>query len=229
MNDDLAKELRERVRVFYETYGQAFSDSRTFIWKEEELIAKRITAPMTIVDVGAGNGRFARLLPAGATYIGFEPSNTLRQAANPAIDVRPGGFPVIPLLDRSADVATSFAVIQHLPTPNERQAAVRELIRLTKPGGLIAATSWHPTLAFTKKTIEPIPSGDTGDVWVSWRAEITDAKRYIHDFSFQEWRTLWDQPELTIDACGLFGQEDWTEKLEEGRNWFVIAKKRSTF
>ena len=71
MNDDLAKQLRERVQEFYETHGSAFSSTRTFIWKEEEIIAKRLTAGMTIVDVGAGNGRFARLLPEGAHYIGF--------------------------------------------------------------------------------------------------------------------------------------------------------------
>jgi ubiquinone/menaquinone biosynthesis C-methylase UbiE len=226
MNDDLAKQLRERVQEFYETHGAAFSSTRTFVWKEEEIIAKRIETGMTVVDVGAGNGRFARLLPEGTVYIGFEPSSALRQSADPRFDLRSGGFPHIPIPDESADVTTCFAVIQHLPTIHERQAAARELIRLTKSGGLIAVTSWHPTSEFTKRTIEPIPSADPGDLWVNWRAEITDAKRYIHDFSFEEWKTLWDHPELEIEHCGLFGKEDWTDTLEEGRNWFVIARKK---
>ena len=37
MNDDLAKQLRERVQEFYETHGAAFSSTRTFVWKEEEI------------------------------------------------------------------------------------------------------------------------------------------------------------------------------------------------
>ena len=226
MNDELAKALRANVQEFYETNGSAFSQSRTFIWKEETILAERIRPEMIVVDVGAGNGRFARLLPAGTTYIGFEPSEALRRAANPAFDLRPGGFPRVPLADAFTDLAMSFAVIQHLPTPEERRDAASELIRLVKPGGLIAVTSWHPTVAVTHKIIEPLTNGDAGDLWVSWRAETPDAKRYIHDFSFEEWTELWQHPALEIEKCGLFGKEDWTKDLAEGRNWFVIARRK---
>lgn len=226
MNDDLAKQLRASVRDFYESQGASFGRTRAIIWNEEKLIASRVTAGMTVLDIGAGNGRFSRLLPPGSTYIGFEPSASLRQSADPTIDLREGGFPTVPLQDEYADVVTSFAVIQHLPTHEERQAAVEELIRLTKVGGIIAVTSWHPTPEFTRQTISPLEGGEAGDVLVSWNAEDVHVNRYIHDFSFQEWEDLWHHPAIELEHAGLFSRQDWTNDLTKGRNWFVIGKKK---
>jgi ubiquinone/menaquinone biosynthesis C-methylase UbiE len=226
MNDELAKQLRQSVADFYESQGAAFGRTRAIVWNEEKLVAKRIESGMTVVDIGAGNGRFARLLPPDTTYIGFEPSSSLRASANPDLDLREGGFPRVSISDESADVVTSFAVIQHLPTLVERQLAVDELVRIAKPDSLLAATSWHPTPELTRQTITPLPEGEPEDVLVSWNAEDAAFKRYIHDFSFAEWQTLWQRPDLRIEQCGLFVREDWTEDLTQGRNWYVIARKK---
>lgn len=225
MNDELAKQLRESVQQFYEHNGGAFGATRAFYWQEEAMIAEKMKPGMTLVDIGAGNGRFARLLPEGAVYIGIEPSSSLRAANLSGADLRAGSFPRLPLEDDCADIATSFAVIQHLPTPLERAEAVTELLRITKPGGCIAVTSWHPTPQFTKQPIEPLPGGEAGDVLIRWLAEGADEKRYIHDFSFKEWTELWSRPGLQIEQVGLFGRKDWVTDLAEGRNWFVIAHK----
>ncbi len=225
MTTELAKQLREGVQTFYEAQGTAFSETRAFVWKEEALVAERILPGMTVADIGAGNGRFARLLPKGVTYVGVEPSESLRNCALGSIDLRAGGFPNIPLEEDFADVTTCFAVIQHLPTTEERRQAVSELIRITKPGALLAATSWHPLPEMTKQTITPLTNGEEGDVWVSWNAQGVQAQRYIHDMSFKEWAELWNRPELLIEKVGLFGRSDWTEELSQGRNWFVLAKK----
>ncbi|MBP7134316.1 class I SAM-dependent methyltransferase [Patescibacteria group bacterium] len=226
MTTELAKQLREGVQAFYEAQGTAFSETRAFVWKEETLVAERILPGMTVADIGAGNGRFARLLPAHVTYIGIEPSESLRACGLDSVDLRAGGFPTIPLEPDFADVTTCFAVIQHLPTIEERKQAVSELIRITKPGGLLAITSWHPLPEMTKQTITPLPGGEEGDLWVSWKAEGAHTQRYIHDMSFPEWTALWDRPELSIEQVGLFGRNDWTDDVTQGRNWFVLAKKR---
>lgn len=226
MNDELAKQLRRSVSDFYESQGAAFGRTRAIVWNEEKIVARRLTPGMTVIDVGAGNGRFARLLPEGVNYVGYEPSASLRASAESRFDLRSGGFPSIGALNESADVVVSFAVIQHLPTNEERVQAVNELLRMLKPGGLLAVTSWHPTPELTKQTITPLPQGELGDVLVSWHAEDSHLERYIHDFTFLEWQHLWEHPALEIERCGLFGREDWTEDLTRGRNWFVIGKKK---
>ena len=226
MNADLAKRLRQNVADFYEVHGKSFDRTRAFVWNEEKLAISKIQPGMTVVDVGAGNGRFARLLPEGVNYLGIEPSEALRAAANPNIQMRAGGFPKLDPPDQMSDTTVCFAVIQHLPTQEDRRAAVEELIRITKRRGWIIATSWHPTGRFSRQDVSVIEHGELGDVWVSWHAEGAEAQRYIHDFSFDEWRSLWNHPNLVIEHIGLFGQNDWTEDLNEGRNWCVIAQRQ---
>lgn len=226
MNADLAKRLRQNVADFYEDHGKSFDRTRAFVWNEEKLAIGKIRTGMSVIDVGAGNGRFARLLPEGVSYLGIEPSEALRTAAKPDIQMKAGGFPKLDLLDGTADVTVCFAVIQHLPTTEERQAAVKELIRITKPGGWIIATSWHPTGRFSRQETTVIEESEPGDVWVSWKAEGAEAQRYIHDFSYGEWGSLWNHPDLTLEQIGLFGQNDWTEDLNEGRNWCAIAQRQ---
>jgi len=201
MNNDFAKDIRQSVADFYEMHGPAFARTRGFVWEEEKEIVKNIQSGMTIVDIGAGNGRFANRLPANVRYIGLEPSSTLRASATPSLNIRPGGFPQLDLEDAIADVTVCLAVLHHLPTASDREQATEELIRVTKSGGIIAATAWN--------TREP-----SGDTWVPWKAEGANAQRFVHLFSESEWRALWLHPLLTI------------EHLKIGKNFFVLARKK---
>jgi ubiquinone/menaquinone biosynthesis C-methylase UbiE len=200
MNDELAKEIRQSVAEFYETYGPAFARTRGFTWPEEKMIADQIHPGMTVVDVGAGNGRFAKTIPHNVTYFGFEPSSSLRSSADPKLDIRPGGFPRVPIDDKTADITVCFAVLHHLPTTDDQRLAINELIRVTKPGGFIAATAWH--------------LDQPGDNWVPWKAEGADAKRFVYAFSLEEWGHLWTRPDLSI------------EQITEEKNLFVLARKK---
>lgn len=228
MHDDLAKQLSQKSASFYEECGTAFSQTRHYTWNEEKVISALIKPGMTIVDVGAGNGRFARTLSdQSVTYIGLEPSASLRGCAEPTLDMRPGALPRLPLAEGLADLTVCLAVLHHIPTREERQAAVSELIRITKPGGIIAATSWylHRNSRAEAEEYSSIVGGDPGDYWVPWNAEGKQAQRYVHQMQPQEWEALWNRPEVRIQKIGLFGKTDWVEKEEEARNWFVIANR----
>ncbi|MFA6429981.1 MAG: class I SAM-dependent methyltransferase [Patescibacteria group bacterium] len=218
MNNELAKELAQSVTDFYETYGASFSRTRrNLIWKEEEKAVTFIKPGMTVADIGAGNGRFARLLPKGVIYIGLEPSAKLRASAMPLLakeglgEVSPGDILDIPLPDHTADITVCFAVLHHIPTDKTRKEAVAELVRITKPGGLIIATAWHLTPS-TAKLMTPVTEGDPGDMWVSWKADGVDTKRYVHIFTEQEWQDLWTGPHHNI------------EQLSTDRNSMAIVR-----
>lgn len=222
MNDELvnteasrsAKDRARSVREFYEKHGHSFARTRGFVWNEEKLIAERIHPGMTVVDVGAGNGRFATLLT-NIEYIGIEPSSTLRASADPTLNLQPGELPNLSLNDRVADIVVSFAVFHHLSTFEERRLSVNELIRITKSGGLIAASAWY---------VQNQTPGQ--DLLIPWKAEGASAERYIHLFADDEWKALWNHPELIIEHIGLFGREDWTDDSNVARNWFVIAHRK---
>ncbi len=222
MNTDLAKSRRAGVADFYETHAAAFSQTRTFVWPEERLVAARIDPKMTVVDIGAGNGRFARLLPRDTTYIGIEPSAGLRAHA-PSLDLRPGGFPHIPLPDRIADVTVCFAVFHHLLDQEERLQAFEELLRVTKPGGLIALTSW---IGANHPQAEPLIDGLPGDDWIPWKKEGASAKRFVHTLTREETGLLVHNPDFLVETATLFGKETATQTLAEARNWFILGTRR---
>lgn len=227
MNTDLAKQLTEQVRAFYENHGAWFATTRNKLIPEQGFVSAYIQPGMTVVDVGAGNGRLAKILPEGVTYVGVEPSDTLRGAGlktAPTTSIVAGQLPDLPLPDQTADATTCLAVLHHIPTHDARRASVEELIRITKPGGIILATSWLQNPHGDATTV--IEDGESGDRWMPWDGPDGQALRYVHFMQPGEWTGLWMHPALEIIQIGMHGKRDWTDDVSEALNWRVIARRR---
>jgi SAM-dependent methyltransferase len=98
----------------------------------------------TVLDVGGGGGWFTEAFRShGARCYLFEPDPTelLRRDSRPAGAVIADGMR-LPVRDGAADVAFSSNVLEHVPDPLE---LIGEMIRVTRPGGLIylAFTNWY--------------------------------------------------------------------------------------
>ena len=113
----------------------------------EFLVTKvwRIDRPSKVVDFGCGYGRFGQMLmplfPEGSTYTGFDQSADLiekgRQvwAGSPyQAEFHVSSVHEAPFADDSFDIAISQAVFTHIPTV---LGAIREMMRVTRPGGLV--------------------------------------------------------------------------------------------
>jgi ubiquinone/menaquinone biosynthesis C-methylase UbiE len=100
-----------------------------------------VRAELTILDLGAGTGRFSAQLADAfdARVVAVEPSAKMRAEAerdgsHPRVVYRDGTADVIPAIDGEFDVAFLSMVIHHVPDP---AACARELYRVVKPGGLV--------------------------------------------------------------------------------------------
>lgn len=120
----------------------------------EETVAYLGIAPgQTVADVGCGPGYFtlpiARVVgPTGLVYaIDTEPSMLDLVASRAAtagvagIETRRAEPQRIPLDDGVADLSLGALILHDLP---DRLHMVRELIRVTRPGGRIAVVEWVP-------------------------------------------------------------------------------------
>jgi SAM-dependent methyltransferase len=94
----------------------------------------------TVVDVGCGNGAYlAELARRGHSgpVLGVDFSIGMLQAARgraPEASLVAGDAAALPLRENASDVTLAMHMLYHVPEP---AAAVRELRRVTRPGGLV--------------------------------------------------------------------------------------------
>lgn len=99
-----------------------------------------LTGAETVADIGCGNGIYeAELVRSGhrGRVLGVDLSTGMLQAARPAAGpakLLAGDAAALPLAGHVADVTLAPHMLYHVP---DKQAAVRELRRVTRPGGLV--------------------------------------------------------------------------------------------
>ena len=98
------------------------------------------------LDVGCGTGALSAAIihqcsPAAVT--GVEPSEgflaTARANLGAQTELKQGSATAIPLADAAVDVVVSGLVLNFVSEPRE---AIKEMVRVTAPGGVIAAYVW---------------------------------------------------------------------------------------
>jgi ubiquinone/menaquinone biosynthesis C-methylase UbiE len=102
--------------------------------------ALRMPAGATLLDVGAGTGKYARALAdRGFDLIAIEPSAVMRAqgAAYPRVRVITASAEAIPLPDDSADAAFVVLALHHF---GDRAKALREILRVIGRGPLVVFT-----------------------------------------------------------------------------------------
>ena len=116
-------------------------EGRDSHWRE----LVRLPVDCEVLDAGCGNGDYTRLaLQDGARVWAFDLSqemvaSTERRLAASGLDaeeLQVASVVEIPYPDDRFDVVLCFAVIDHVPD-EKRQDAVRELVRVLKPGGTL--------------------------------------------------------------------------------------------
>ena len=110
----------------------------------DELIAFAGIEPgMRVLDVGCGPGGLTRrLVDLGCTVTGCDPSATFAAAAAervPEAEVVPASAEDLPFADASFDAVLAQLVVNFMADPD---TGAREMARVTRPGGTVAACVW---------------------------------------------------------------------------------------
>lgn len=103
-----------------------------------------VEAGQRVLDVGCGSGVLTEELAGrvGAEQVsGVDPSPLLAACAErvPGAELKQGKAEALPWLDDSFDATVAQLVIHFMDDP---AAGVTEMARVTRPGGVVAASSW---------------------------------------------------------------------------------------
>ncbi|MDH3211000.1 MAG: class I SAM-dependent methyltransferase [Myxococcales bacterium] len=188
-------------RSFYREQAAEFSATRESPWPGWtpllELVGEHVReAPLDVLDVGCGNGRFAAFLAergAAFTCFGIDASAPLLEHARArglppgTATWRLGDFLEGPLEAhlpaQRFDLVVLFGVLHHVPGRQRRLALLRALGRRLRPGGLLALTAWQFEAfrrfrdrllsweAYNRSATEPIDPAqlERGDHLLPWR------------------------------------------------------------
>ena len=119
-----------------------------------------IRAGQAALDVGCGTGALTALLVErlGADHVtGIDPSESFVAAARarfPGVRIEPGSAEALPFDDDAFDVAVAQLVVHFMEDP---VGGVRQMARVTRPGGVVAASVWDH-------------AGSSGPLHLFWRA-----------------------------------------------------------
>jgi SAM-dependent methyltransferase len=153
-----------------------FGPERDFWWNHDylRLIARRrgLGSVRSVLDVGSGVGHWARLIATlvapGAAITGVDPEaewvqEATRRAPDPRFSYVQGAGEELPFPDATFDLVTCQTVLIHTPDP---RAVIREMRRVTKPGGQVIVAEPNNLASYVVHT--------------SAGVDIVDALRFVH-------------------------------------------------
>jgi 2-polyprenyl-3-methyl-5-hydroxy-6-metoxy-1,4-benzoquinol methylase len=233
MNADVINQLNQLNQQFYSQVAEAFSQSREQPWtgwlqlKPVLLKLQSDAEPLTVLDLGCGNGRWATFLTdtlkeKSWSYLGIDSNQQLLEEADTTIAKQAINGATIRLdvietvlVDQLAsslpnqkyDVITLFGLIHHVPSFQLRQKLLLDLSHCLSPHGVLIVAAWRFAEfdRFSKKMINPTQLGinpaelETNDYILDWQRG-TASYRYCHYLDDQEMVSLLKATDLTISS-----------------------------
>ncbi|XP_022051603.1 alkylated DNA repair protein alkB homolog 8 isoform X2 [Acanthochromis polyacanthus] len=139
---DAARLEEEYVHRVYDAIASHFSSTRHSPWPRVCHFLASLPPGSVLADVGCGNGKYLGVNP-DVIAVGCDRSGALIQiCAERGFHAFVSDALSVPLRTASCDACISIAVIHHFSTQERRLAAVRELVRLLKPGGRALIYVW---------------------------------------------------------------------------------------
>ncbi|KAI9102657.1 S-adenosyl-L-methionine-dependent methyltransferase [Phlyctochytrium arcticum] len=240
MPDQQATSLEQtHVHAVYNHIAPHFSATRYKPWPVVDQFLKSRDPGSIGADVGCGNGKYLGVNPSCFT-LGSDRSDQLIHICHTrGFEAMVADNLLLPYRTSCFDFVISIAVIHHMSSPERRRAAIRELLRVTKPGGQVLIFVWAfeqegkhkydkqdvfvPWKMSKKVYTQPPPSSSPStapsdikdDTPTSQEGEAVVYQRYYHMFTSKELDGLvLDTGLATIEDAGY-----------DRDNWYVIARR----
>jgi SAM-dependent methyltransferase len=135
-------------------------------WHRVKKFLESLPKGSLMADIGSGDGKYFGLNP-GVISVGCDRSlNLLKVSREPGHETFCCDAVKLPLQSDAFDATICVAVLHHLASKDRRVAAVRELLRITRPGGRVLVQAWA-----MEQGEESRHAFEDQDVLVPWRLQ----------------------------------------------------------
>lgn len=202
MDSATIERLNALNRAFYQITAAEFDQTRATPWPGWERLLPLLSAPLTVLDVACGNGRFGvflfERLGTNVTYHGLDSNPWLLDHARTAlaahtVHLEQRDILSEPLPPGPYDLVVLFGMLHHIPGRERRLDFVRTLASRVAPQGLLVFTAWRfYEYERFRQRIVPWPSDfkvEPGDYLLEWRRGKR-ALRYCHYVDDEEHAAL---------------------------------------
>ncbi|MBI4762141.1 MAG: methyltransferase domain-containing protein [Chloroflexota bacterium] len=220
MDSAVAARLLQLNREFYTRFGGSFSATRQRIQPGVRRVLERLKGDENILDLGCGNGWFARELAKRGhrgTYLGLDFSLPLLREA----EFHAEGFSArfmeadlsqlavssdqLSVISYQWSLVTAFAVLHHIPSRKLRVEILRAVHSLLPPGGMFIHSNWQfLNSEKLRARIQPWEAAgvsksevEAGDYLLDWRSG-GQGLRYVHHFSEAELQGLAEETGFAV-------------------------------
>ena len=206
-------------KYVYDTYSKiahTFSNTRSYIWPSVKLFLDTLEPNSIILEVGCGNGKNLDYRK-DCFNLGLDICTEFCEITSKKnIDAVIANNIALPIKTNSMDVVLSIAVIHHLSTSLGRLNAVKELVRVLKPGGKLLIQVW--ALEQPARSKRKFTDGDNFVEFKNKDGTICE-QRYYYIFNENKFRDLFNTI-YNIRIIELF--------LEQG-NWVIHLEKITSY
>ncbi|MFZ1864028.1 MAG: class I SAM-dependent methyltransferase [Polyangiales bacterium] len=169
--------MDEETRRYYDDFSKSYDRSRrTGYHRMIDDLELEVLAPYAkgarVLELGCGTGLILeRVAPIAREAMGIDLSEGMAGRARArGLPVRIGDIHDLPFDDDRFDLTYALKVLAHVP---EVERAIREAVRVTRPGGFVLLELYNPwSLRYLAKTLAgPRPIGDhrtEADIYTRW-------------------------------------------------------------
>lgn len=202
---------RKNVKDVYNKISGHFDKTRYHSWPKIEEFSKLFLKGSLIADIGCGNGRNCKLRD-DCIFHGYDNcEGFVNICLKQGITCKKSNILNIDCCDNNYDYTMCIAVIHHLSTEERRIQAIKELLRITKPGGEILIYVWA-------KEQKKFSHYHENNIMVPWKVvktgEVYD--RFYYLFENAELETLVEKSNTGVNII---------EKGYQRDNYYVIIQK----
>lgn len=202
------------VHNTYQIIAEHFNNSRAYLWNSVKDFLDKIPKNSIILEVGSGNGKNLTRRTDCINLAVDLCSEFCKISQKKGIDSLIANNLSIPFKTDSVDYILSIAVIHHLTTEHRRLQAIREIVRVLKPGGKVLLQVW--AYEQPKKSKNKFTRQDNLVTYKSPDKSICE-ERFYHVFKSGELDNLVQQ--LNISNVSIISS------FWEVGNWVLILEK----